>query len=82
MKWVRGSFIIRALKPVQAYWGTENAPNSRGNWSIFKVGQSWRLYRDDNLSKGTEKYESEWPTLKAAKVAYLVAYATGQVSVC
>ena len=87
MIWSRQSFSVGKRWLDNCYYGVVVVDEERRalNWTIVKKGRKdWRLMVDKVMhSDGSlSQPESEWPTLKAAKVAYLVAYATGQVSVC
>ena len=53
-----------------------------GDWSIIKIGRRYCMYDGSILDTQCEllgEPMSKYPTLKAAKAAYLIAVATGQV---
>ena len=76
--------IDSAYTKVRGYYGIvrePHEPKSALGWTILKLGSKWAVCRDSNFGPLHYKVmpESVWPTLKAAKAAYLLAYATGQM---
>ena len=79
--WVRDTLEKGWVNYPGSYWLTDGARDGyQYGCSIIKRGRTFRLVVDDRLHADPDHYVSSWKTLRAAKAAYLIGIAAGQIT--